>query len=203
MLYRTLIFASLFFVPLGASAADGDDALFGLRWGMSPSEIKANGVTLTKVKAEKNLETYRSTSLPKNISDSESYTLVFANGKLVKLWSVSKNIEGDPSGSQGKERFETIQSSLTKKYGEPTLNRQTVGNKLYKEYDEFYQCLAYSGCGIWVSLYETKDKTVSVQLRGLRRGTGFIDLTAEATPQWDQALEVYKANKNKSDSDAL
>ena len=200
---RTLIFASLLIVSFAAPAADGDEALFGLRWGMSPSDVKAVGVTLTKDKAERNLETYRTTSLPKNISDSEGYSLIFANGKLVKLWSVSRNIEGDPSGSSGKERFETIRSSLTQKYGTPTINRQTVGNKLYDEYDEFYQCLAYKGCGVWVALYETKDKTVSIQLKGLRRGTGYIDITAEATPQWDRALEIYNANKNKSDSDAL
>lgn len=200
---KSLVVSLLLFVSPIALAADGDEALFGLRWGMSVSEIKVSGATLTKTKAERNLETYKATSLPKNISDAESYLLIFSNGKLVKLRAVSKDIDGDPTGSRGKERFEAIRSSLTQKYGVPTVNYQSTGIKLYKDADEFYQCLAFSGCGMWASAYETKDKMVSVELKGLRRGTGFIDITAEAVPQWDKALEFFRASKSKSDSDAL
>jgi hypothetical protein len=188
---------------MSALAADGDEALFGLRWGMTPAEVRAIDVTLTKSKGDRNLEIYRTTSLPRNVSDTESYSLMFADGRLVKLWAVGKNIVNDPTGSNGKERFEALRSALTEKYGKPTSNAQTTGNKLYRESDEFYQCLAYSGCGVWASIYETSEKVVSVELKGMSRGTGFLDITAEAKPQFERALEIYKTRKNKSDKDAL
>ena len=129
--------------------------------------------------------------------------MIFADGKLAKIWGLSRDISNDPSGSSGKERFETLRSALIQKYGQPKLNYQTVGNKLFKEYDEFYQCLRYSGCGLWVSSFEAPDKTLNIELKGLNRGTGYVDITAEAKPQWEQALEVYKSRKNSSDKDAL
>lgn len=186
-----------------ANAADGDEAMFGLKWGMSPNEVKALGTTLTKTKAERNLETYKTGSLPKNLSDIESYLLIFADGKLVKMVAIGKDIVNDPTGSGGKERFESLTSALTEKYGKPSNNYQSVGNKLFKEYDEFYQCLAYSGCGMWSSVYEPTDKDISVDLKGQRRGSGYIVLTVESKPQWSRALDVFKTRKNSSDKDAL
>lgn len=200
---KTELIISLALLSLPAFAADGDEALFGLRWGMTVAEVKAAGVTLSKTRGDRNLETYKASSMPKNLSDFESYSMVFADGRLVKIWGLSKDIANDPSGSAGKERFEALRTALIQKYGQPKLNSQTVGNKLFKEYDEFYQCLAYSGCGLWVSTFGTPDKDLSIELKGLRRGTGYVDITAEAKPQWGQALEVYKSRKNSSDKDAL
>lgn len=188
---------------LPAFAADGDEALFGLRWGMTVAEVKSAGVNLSKSSGDRNIETYKASSMPKNLSDFDAYSMVFADGRLVKLWGYSNNITDDPTGASGKERFEALRSALTQKYGTPKLNAQTVGNKLYREYDEFYQCLAYKGCGMWVTGYEGADKSVVIALKGLRRGTGFIDITAEAIPQFGQALDAYKAHKSTSDKDAL
>lgn len=194
---------TLVLISLSASAADGDDALFGLRWGMTVDDVKAAGASLSKTKGDRNLDFYKTSSLPKNISDFDSYWLIFADGKLVKLQGVGKNILNDPSGSNGKERFEALRSALQQKYGTPTLNSQTIGNKLFEEYDEFYQCLKYTGCGLWTSVFSTSDKVVSIDLKGLSRGTGYIELTAEAKPQWSKALDVYMSRKNYSDKDAL
>lgn len=201
---KTRLLIGLFsFLASNAFAADGDEALFGLRWGMSVAEVKAAGVILTKTRGDRNMESYKTPSMPKNLSDLESYSLIFADGKLAKMWGTGKNITDDPSGSSGKERFETLRTALLQKYGQPSLNSQTVGNKLFKENDEFYQCLKYSGCGLWVSAFETPDKLVSIELKGLNRGTGYLEVTTEAKPQWVQALEVYKSRKNSSDKDAL
>ena len=190
-------------LTLPAFAADGDEALFGLRWGMTVAEVKSAGVSITKTDGDRNLETYKALSVPKTLSDFESYWMIFADGKLAKVWGLSKNIENDPSGASGKERFDTLRSALVQKYGQPKINSQTVGNKLFKEYDEFYQCLKYSGCGLWAATFEPGDKDLSIELKGLSRGTGYINITAEAKPQWDQALKVYKSRKNSSDKDAL
>lgn len=190
-------------LSLPAFSADGDEALFGLRWGMTIAEVKGVGVTLTKTRADRNFEIYRTSSMPKNVSDFESYSMIFADGKLVKLWGVSKNIVGDPMGSDGKERFDTLRTALIEKYGKPEVDYQKVGAKLYQESDEFYECLKYKGCGLWTSGFETPDKAIGLDLKGLSRGTGYIELLAEAKPQFSRALEIYKSRKTSSDKDAL
>lgn len=194
-------FLALLAIP--AFAADGDDAMFGLRWGMTVAEVKSAGVALTKTSGDRNLELYKTLSVPRNVSDFESYQMIFADGKLAKIVGFSKDISNDPSGSSGKERFETLRSALEKKYGKPNINSQTIGNKVFEEYDEFYECLNYSGCGLWGSVFESVDKRTSIELKGLSRGTGYIEITAEAKPQWAQALKVYNSRKNSSDKDAL
>lgn len=186
-----------------AIAADGDDALFGLKWGMTVQDVKAAGVNLTKMKNDRNLETYRAPAVPRGLSDFEIYSFVFADGKLVKLWALSKDIVDDPTGNTGKERFGALRTMLSEKYGKPAQNHQVIGSILFKGADEFYQCLAYRGCGLWVAGFETPEKDVYVHLKGLRRGTGYLDVTAEANPQWGRALEIFKEKKAKSDKDAL
>lgn len=194
---------SLTVFTAAAFAADGDEAMFGLKWGMNPSDLKAIGIALAKTKGERNLETYKTTSLPKNLSEVESYILIFADGKLAKITAIGKDITNDPTGSSGKDRVESLTSALTDKYGKPSNNYQSIGNKLFKEYDEFYQCLAYSGCGQWATIYEPNDKDISVELKGQRRGSGYILLTVESKPQWSKALEIFKTRRNSSDKDAL
>lgn len=200
---RTLLAVAFVVTAPLVIAADGDEALFGLKWGMTLADVKSAGVNLTKTKGDRNLETFRASSVPRGLSDFESYSFVFADGKLVKLWGLSKDIVNDPTGSAGKQQFEALRSALTEKYGKPRLNYQSVGNKLFKEYDEFYQCLAYSGCGLWAVTFDTPGKHISLELKGQRRGTGYLDITSEADPQWSNALEVYKSRKASSDKDAL
>ncbi len=193
----------LAFLSPPSFGADGDEALFGLRWGMTVAEVKSAGTALTKAYRDRNMESYKAPSMPKNISDFESYSLIFADGKLTKMYGIGKTISNDPSGLSGKERFETLRSVLIQKYGQPILNSQIMSNKLFKEHDEFYLCLKYSGCGIWVSVFETPDKLLTIEMKGLARGAGFIEIAAEARPQWSQAMDVYKLRKNLSDKDAL
>ncbi len=202
-LKTTLLAALLVISPISSLATDGDDALFGLRWGMSISEVRAAGVALKKEQADRTLEIYSSTSAPREISNAESYVFVFSEGKLVKLRYVGKNITDDAFGTSGKEQFESLKTALTEKYGIPDNNFQNVGGRLFKEADEFYQCLAYSGCGMWVSIFKSPDKYLMLELKGIRRGTGYVSLTAEASPQWNEAMQRQKQQKNKSDKDAL
>lgn len=60
----------------------------------------------------------------------------------------SEDIENDTYGSEGKEKYENIKTSLRKKYGLPTLKLEVSGLTLWNEPDEFYQCLDYDGCGV-------------------------------------------------------
>jgi hypothetical protein len=198
-----VLFVVLMIIALPAFAADGDDAMFGLSWGMTPAAINALGVLMSKVKDNRNLETYTTASLPKNLSDIEQYSLNFSDGKLVKIIAVSKNITGDITGSDGKNRFEVLKKSLEEKYGAASDSYQSIGHAVYREYDEFYQCLAYKGCGLWYAGFKISTKIILLDMNGLSRGTGFIKLTIEASPQFSEALEKMKSLENKSDANAL
>lgn len=199
---KTIFSWALFLASASVLAADGDDALLGFRWGMSIQDVRAVGSKLEKKEADRNLEIYEASTVPKPLSDFETYMLTFSDGKLVKVSVIGKDISGDPTGSNGKERFGALQHVLSEKYGKPK-NYQTIGNKLYKDRDEFYECLKYSGCGVWASSFENKEKTIVLEINGLRRGVGYLRIAAEANPQWSDALKVYKSKKASSDKDAL
>lgn len=166
--------------------ADGE-AVFGLNWGMTPQEIKSSGTILSLKNKINNLYIYRTKSLPKNLNETRYYTLVFDNNqKLVKIIMIGQNITNDISGKKGKTKFEEIAAALVKKY-EEIKSITEVGVKTYNEENEFYQCLAYKGCGLWVKMFEGKNKNITLQLNGLEKGKGYIDITVEAIPEWDEA----------------
>ncbi|NOS98753.1 MAG: hypothetical protein HOP25_09830 [Methylotenera sp.] len=178
------------------------DGPFGLSWGSTESKVKSMGVTLIKTTSSGNVNVYTSTSLPKNISFAESYTLLFNPSQgLQKVTVVSKNINNDITGREGKELYETVKSQLTTKYSTPPKSTELTGLKLWKEYDEFYQCLKYSGCGLWVSLWEAPNP-IALELKGINRGTGFLRLTYEG-PAWSQIVDDNKNQSSKEDASAL
>jgi hypothetical protein len=79
------------------------------------------------------------------------------------------------------------------------------GGKVYKEADEFYQCLTYQGCGTWARFYGGEGRSAILELNGYRgrRGAGYIDLSVEAIPEWGNFLDRMKARKASSDADNL
>jgi len=196
-----IVIAFVFAFPTFAD--EKKEAMFGLYWGMTPKEITSLGITLINVKEEKNFQYYTTESLPKNLSDIEKYYLVFSDGKLIKIFARCKSITNDSTGSDGKERFNVLNKSLQDKYGTPDFKSQRIGSKLFKEYDEFYECLKYAGCGNWACGYEKPTKVIVLELKGLSRGTGYISLQVEAVPEWGDALNKFKSIKNKSDADAM
>lgn len=123
--------------------------------------------------------------------------------KKILWWSRTGDIVDDPTGWEGKEKFDNLKFTSQDKYGNPSLNSQTIGLKLFKEYDEFYECLAYKGCGSWVSCFNTETKDICLELSGLKRGKGYLWISIEAVPEWKNALDKYKQLKDKSDADAL
>ena len=105
------------------------------------------------------------TSLPKDLTIAEFYYLIFVTEKhLQKIVMSSKDIKNDLYGSEGKKKYEKIKMSLRKKYGSPTQELETSGLKLWDDPDEFYQCLDYSGCGYWTSVFKDKKSGVTVGL---------------------------------------
>lgn len=200
---KYFVLAVALMIASSVRAQFGNDAMFGLTWGMSPKEVQSRGVVLTKKSSDGTIEVYSAKSLPKNISDVDFYTLVFANGRLVKLSAAGETITNDQLGSEGKERYQTLKQTLTEKYGKPSDSSEIFGVKLYKDSDEFYQCLRYSGCGMWASLYKTSDRVISVELKGLGPGRGYISVVAESVPEFSQALDAKEQSDKRSDADAL
>jgi hypothetical protein len=190
---------------LWSTVSVADEGPFGITWGMSKSQVKALGVDMEPSSAKLSLESFKVKKLPKSISIAEFYGLTFdTKHGLQKVTMLSKDIVDDPYGREGKSLYAGLKDSLVKKYGEPTFGLERVGAKLWKESDEFYQCLAYSGCGIWAAGFEDKNggQSIFLQLEGMGRGKGFVRLTYEG-PKWSEAVDALKEKEAKTDADAL
>ena len=200
---KKLLLSILLLLPYTTAVAAGGP--FGIIWSNSIKQTEAKGVSC-KAKIKKDRFTICKTNkLPKNISISEQYALYFDKKyKLQKVTMISKDITDDIYGSEGKEIYFNLKSKLTKKYGDPENSLEYTGGELYNESDEFYQCLAYSGCGLYTSLYKSKKtgETVVLDLKGLNRGKGYLTITYEG-PSWSDAVDAYKSKESKSDEDAL
>ena len=187
--------------PLLAYA--GGEALFGLTFGMSAAQVKT---VVPSLKMEKNHSSYISYSakkMPKNLLDAEMYVLDFSEDKLLAITSFSHSVTNDTHGTLGKKRFSDLRSSLIQKYGKPKNEMQMARMKVYKEVDEFYECLAYDGCGLWISSFQTEGKAIVIQLKGLGRGSGWIETSVESFPEWRDVIHKSNENNNINDKKAL
>ena len=173
------------------------EAPFGLTWGSTVTEV-SKVATLTKLRADNNMTLYKTLSLPKNHSLKESYVLVFSKGKLVKVGMVSVSYENDLYGTEGVEGFERVISQLiTNGY---VLDSKDIimGLELYEESYEFYQCLKYTGCGAVYAYLNKGGTSVLVQLKGLVRGVGYLDIMFESS-DFHNARQEYDNSKNNKD----
>jgi hypothetical protein len=179
------------------------DAMFGLSWGMSPSQIKKMGIKIEKKGAQNNIYSYHCDSLPKNVSISDGYALYFdEDTALVKIIMLSNNIENDPYGREGKEQFDKMVTLLRQKYKVKDSFCYT-GRKLYEESDEFYQCLKYEGCGSWTTFFESENKNICINIVGVNRGEGYIKISVEAEPEFSNAIDKSKQKTSVKDGDAF
>ena len=178
-------------------------APFGLHWGESKQKLKKSGVVLDKCTTDKRLSICTTKKPIKPVSFGEIYQLIFDSKRgLQKVTMLGNDITGDITGSEGKELYIKVKSSLAKKYGE-TKDYEYSGLKVYDEYDEFYQCLAYSGCGSWLSFWEpVNGGTLSVSLEGLGRGKGFLKISYESK-KWAIVVDERKKKESSNDDNAL
>ena len=189
----------------GNVSAKEIDAPFGLAWGKSQSELEAKGAEIYGcAEKDNNFIVCKTKTPPKPVSFSDFYFLYFHSTKgLQKVIMVGEIITEDIYGSEGKKLYAQIKAGLTKKYGERSDGGEHIGLKLYDEYDEFYQCLAYTGCGLWVSLWEDDSGgTVVVQLKGYSRGKGWVQIVYEPIGYW-QITATGEAEKTANDENAL
>lgn len=184
-----------------------------MEWGKSKAEVKRTGLTISDCKSLLNgdVEYCDAKGYAKPISFAEDYTLYFLKGYgLHKVYITGKNITNDAYGTSGKSTFNKVFNSLSKKYPEDDGYKysefQWVGQKLYDESDEFYECLGYDGCGSWINFISTSDDldrgTFSVELQGISRGKGYLTLTYESS-NWSEYLDVVKNRESARDDDAF
>lgn len=172
-------------------------AAFGYAFGLSIKQIESAGIHLEERNSggqDGSIRVFTTKQAPSGWSDAEVYTLIFYKDKLLKVRSVSADIVEDSTGRKGKEQFKGLEDALTEKYGE-SKRYHSVGNKLYAESDEFYQCLAYDGCGFWANFWALSDRLIALELKGQGRGKGYISIMYEASPEWEQAVDSNKSEE--------
>jgi len=193
-------------------AKDAVTAPAGLGWGLSEKDLASMNVSLSNCKdlGIANVKYCTASNVPKPLSFAESYTLYFIGGKLLKTRIIGKTISGDIYGTEGKASFDRLLNALKKKYTVKDFSHKQyiyIGQKLYDEVDEFYQCLAYDGCGkhaLYMLPEEGKNGkgAVVLELNGLSRGKGYLDVIHEA-PLWGEELGKAKEAQNEVDLDGL
>lgn len=179
------------------------EAPFGLEWGAQKSSLASNGIEFTGCNNLGWVEQCQTTSVPKNLSTSDVYYLLFSNKYgLQKVMMLGESISGDIYGTTGKAQYGKLKSALKKRY-KTSNSYEYVGRKLWNESDEFYQCLAYDGCGNW-STYWSDDYQglIALELEGASRGSGYIKLTYEGQ-LWERAVDEQNEEEDSSDVDAL
>lgn len=181
-------------------SAEPYGAPFGLKWGMTPDEARSSGIELSSEKIDGNLSAYSATNLPSQPSSTDFTTIIFSNNRgLQKIIWNSQNITGDSNGAKGKSEFKSYQEVLEEKYGKPAPSKtiKKYGLRLYKESDEFYQCLNYDGCGYWFALWELQSMVIMMEVKSLgRRGEGWISITYEG-PEWSETLSDRREQEKK------
>ena len=209
----TLIAIALALATASAYAEDGGAATaqspsevqapFGLEWGMLKTQLSA--MTCRASAKLVGLTNCSTKQVPRPLSDAEVYHLTFdKTDGLIKVQYASTDITGDPRGTAGKGRFDDLRAALSSKY--PSAKKDEfiwTGGYLYDEFGEFYQCLKYGDkCGSH-SLYIQPGKGVIViELKGIRRGVGFIRMAYES-PEFGAAFDRAKSAKNNLDAGAL
>jgi hypothetical protein len=178
-------------------------AAFGYYFGLTPEQIQEAGIDLESQSSEGKFSVFKAASAPLAWHGTEDYRLFFFNNTLSSVKGVGRHITGDPTGSRGKDAYKELLTALTEKYGKPKSSYHKVGGRLFKDPHEFYQCLAYDGCGLWLDMFNLPDRTILLQLKGVGRGTGFITLAYDAEPEWSNAMEQNNADKRETTKKGL
>ena len=202
-----IVFCTIGLTGLSATAdtyAIEKQTTMGLTFGQTYEEAQAAGLQATKLETDNSLTTYKVTKLPQQPSSTDVAMVVFdATFGFQKLVWHSKNIEADVSGISGKSQYDSIKTVLEKKYGPPAKILERSGLKLFQEYDEFYQCLAYPGCGYWFSYWEGDFGLTSlgIETQGLR-GEGWLKVVYEG-PKWATIVDQRESKTEREDAEAF
>jgi len=174
------------------------DAPFGLKWQMTKNELIKIGVMLNKKDSKSSATRYSAKNLPKNMNDTDDVSMIIDDEfGLVKITWISKNITNDAFGTQGKSKYDELKEGLTKKYNMAGNSFERVGMTLFKESDEFYQCLKYSGCGMYSTSWKSEAVDILLELKGLSRGVGYLTIVYEHK-KWNDVVDKIKNNNSEA-----
>lgn len=142
------------------------------------------------------------TTAPVPLDPGAAYVLSYYKGRLLKVVAISTEITDDPMGTEGKATFRDLVALFTERYGKPFDGLQASGSTVYRRADEFYECLKYTGCGLWMAVFKTPEKTASIWLKGASRGKGHIEVTVEAA-EWSGVVDQINAANSKALANSL
>jgi len=184
---KIVLLSVLLVSSIGVKSAEvmvegGIQAPLGLKWGESKDELVKKYSASPADKNNSRLSLYALNNPPIKVPGFESYYgVVDEKYGLVKV-IVVESITDDAYGSKGIEDYKKLSAILSKKYGNPSDKFEYSGKELYKESDEFYQCLAYQGCGAYSSYYKPSGGAmISLELKGKSRGQGYLTINYEST----------------------
>lgn len=200
-MFRFFLVLVVALCPLIDISAETFPEPFGLSWDMSEDDLRKLGFELIQ-EDHNGFNTFSSLSTPKPWSKGETYFALTYNDQLVKVAAISIDFTDDIYGIEGKETYNQMKALLTKKYGNPSENYEFTGRDLYDESDEFYQCLEYSGCGVYISLYKYSGGTIAIQLSGQNRGTGYLQIGYES-PGFSIAKRQITQNAQEADAEVF
>jgi hypothetical protein len=160
---------------------------YGLGWGMSFRDFLAAGGYATYAADDHGLDAYLARSIPGGDPDAEFFILYFWEKRLVRMAMATRDFVDDPQGASGKARYQRIKRDLTSSAGAPTKVLERVDDDNPTS-TNLYRCLHAPTCGSWMSLFSTQDTTVLLRLRGFEEGFGYVELIAESTKQYPEAL---------------
>ncbi|OCG27628.1 hypothetical protein A9G45_06435 [Gilliamella sp. HK2] len=194
---KKLIFivASFFISPFVLAETQYPDAPLGLKWGMTVAELESKaGAVLEPTQIDENVSIYSLKSPPMALPKfTEYFVLVHKDLGAMKI-IMNEKITSDIYGTKGKKEYFKYKEALTNKFGKPDKSLESVGLKLYKDSDEFYQCLKYEGCGYYASVFGDH---LSLQLEGIERGKGNLSIVYESELFTKYKADKENENKNK------
>ena len=155
---------------------------------MTATELESKaGAVLQTPTNDKNISVYSLKSPPMTLSGfTEYFVLVHKDLGAMKI-IMNQEIKSDIYGTKGKKEYFKYKEALTNKFGKPKDSFEITGLKIYKDSDEFYQCLSYDGCGCYASIFIDH---LTLQLEGIERGKGNLNITYES-----ELFAKYQANK--------
>lgn len=208
-MHKKILSMIVFFVltlPVHSQSADMTSA-FGIAFGQTVIKVRELGAVIDKDNQLSNeyTEWYKVKRFPKHPADTAFGLIGFTTAGLQKIVWVSEDITSDADGSKGRDKFSYYEEIINKKYNllQPSKKYQISGAKLYKESDEFYQCLKYGGCGMWASVWTGAwgSTILEIQTSG-KRGEGWLRLSYEG-PKWADAVEATKKGQEHKDQNAF
>lgn len=186
--------------PTPVAARMTYDGPFGLKMGLTPTEVKA--VIPSLEERDQGPGTYRSDSVPMPHPDFESYLLLFsAQSGLCKIMAIGKDISSGDTGFEVRSAFDDLDKAVTGKYGKGKKYDFTS-----ERYDspEFWMMYLLKKNRTLAKIWSEKDgsaltgdlESISLEAKASDMSTGYLVLRYEFQNMSDCIAES-ETEKNK------